>query len=157
MGALLITPSKDRNRRFLLLPNLWIHHFEAALKEYDIHTISPQTAVDYIFRLLSEAPPYSEAKDVITALREAGMRVVVASNADDVHLFPVLERARIEPEFILSSEQVQSYKASQAVLRRRLRPPGYPIRADLVRGRQPQRGCDRCAQRRHADLLGAPL
>ena len=95
---------------FLAFADLWIHHFEAALKEYDIHTISPQTAVDYIFRLLSEAPPYSEAKDVITALREAGMRVVVASNADDVHLFPVLERARIEPEFILSSEQVQSYK-----------------------------------------------
>ena len=85
--------------------------FAHAFDKTDVD-LDPHAALTHIFGLLAQAPPYAEAHEVVGTLRAAGIRVAVASNADDVHLYPALERAGLarQAEVILTSEAVRSYK-----------------------------------------------
>jgi 2-haloalkanoic acid dehalogenase type II len=63
-----------------------------------------------MFDLLSRAEAYAEVNEVLAGLRRAGLTLLVASNADDRHLYPALEREGIEVDHVISSEAVRSYK-----------------------------------------------
>ena len=70
----------------------------------------PQDAFLHMFDLLANAEAYPEVGEVLAALRAAGLTLAVASNADDRHLYPALERSGIEVDHVISSEAVRSYK-----------------------------------------------
>ena len=97
---------------FFSFAETWTLHFRHAFAQTNVHTVTPNQAMDYIFDLLAQAPPYAEVAEVLSALRARGLRLVLASNADDAHLDPALERHGIRDhmEAIISSEAVRSYK-----------------------------------------------
>ena len=98
--------------RFFSFAETWSQHFQYAFDETKQTTVTADHATAHIFDLLSEAPPYAEVREVLQALRERDIRLVVASNADDAHLHPALDRHGIREhmEVVISSEAVRSYK-----------------------------------------------
>jgi 2-haloalkanoic acid dehalogenase type II len=89
---------------------VWPHHFQHAFDATGVDTIGTDTAMTHLFALLSKAPAYVEVEEVLPALRRAGFTVAVASNADDAHLYPVLQNAGIDVDMVVTSESVRSYK-----------------------------------------------
>ncbi len=97
-------PSFDR------FAEAWPHHFRHAFDATGVDTIGPDVAMSHLFALLSAAPAYEEVSDVLPELRRAGFTVVVASNADDAHLYPALQNAGIDVDMVVTSESLRSYK-----------------------------------------------
>ncbi|MEE9276798.1 MAG: HAD family hydrolase [Dehalococcoidia bacterium] len=95
---------------FYSFAEVWPRHFRRAFAATGIEGIDPRAALDYVFALMSRAPVYDEVPQVVAAVRRAGFSIAVASNADDVHLFPALELGGIKAELVVSSENVRSYK-----------------------------------------------
>jgi 2-haloalkanoic acid dehalogenase type II len=95
---------------FFPMAETWPRFFEHAFREAGIETPHPHDAFLHMFDLLANARPYQEVHEVLQALQRAAIPVVVASNADDVHLQPALERNGIEAAHVLSSEELRSYK-----------------------------------------------
>ena len=95
---------------FASFAETWVHHFQHAFTQSAVDAVAPQEALAHVFDLLSRAPAYPEAADVVDTLRQAGYQIGVASNADDAHLYPALEHAGIRADFVLSSEAVRAYK-----------------------------------------------
>ncbi len=95
---------------FFPMAETWPRFFEHAFAEAGIETLDHHDAFLHMFDLLAAAEPYEEVSEVLAALRSAAIPVVVASNADDAHLLPALERHRIEVDHVLSSEGLRSYK-----------------------------------------------
>ena len=95
---------------FYRMAQTWPRFFEHAFSKAAIESIAPVEAFQHLFDLLAEADAYPEVQDVLTGLRERDVTVVVASNADDVHLRPALERRGITSDYVISSEEVRSYK-----------------------------------------------
>lgn len=88
----------------------WPFFFGEAFKHHSVETIPPATAFQHLWDELSVAPAYPEVAHVFAELQERGYRVAIGSNADDDHLEHALEKAGIEVEMVLSSEEAQSYK-----------------------------------------------
>lgn len=122
----------------------WSRNFERAFAGHGVDRIHPQQAVRHLFHLLSRAPAYPEVAGVFTALRAAGVRVAVASNADNVHLHSALETACIKADVVLSSEAVRSYKPRRPFFDALLARLGLPPDRVLYVGDSPT-----------ADLIGA--
>ena len=97
---------------FLTFAETWTQHFQHAFRQTEVQGVDAGCATDYVFQLLSQAPLYEEVTEVLTTLRDRGLRLVVASNADNAHLNPALEQPGIREhlELIISSETVRSYK-----------------------------------------------
>jgi 2-haloalkanoic acid dehalogenase type II len=98
--------------RFFSFAETWSLHFQHAFAETNVDAVSAEHATAHIFDLLAQAPPYAEVAGVLADLRARGLRLVIASNADDAHLDPALERHGIleHMEVAISSEAVRSYK-----------------------------------------------
>ncbi len=88
----------------------WPYFFSEAFKHHSVETIPPATAFQHLWDELSVAPAYPEVAPVLAELGRRGYRVAIGSNADDDHLLHALDRAGIEVETVLSSEEAQSYK-----------------------------------------------
>ena len=88
----------------------WPHFFSEAFKSHAVESIPPAAAFQHLWDELALAPAYPEVADVFSELERRGYRVAIGSNADDDHLEHALERAGIEVEMVLSSEEAQSYK-----------------------------------------------
>jgi 2-haloalkanoic acid dehalogenase type II len=97
---------------FFSFAETWTQHFDHAFDSTSVQGIDPEHATGYMFELLAQAPPYEEVGEVLTGLRARGLRLLVASNADDAHLEPALARTGIleHVEIVISSEAVRSYK-----------------------------------------------
>ncbi len=95
---------------FSAFADTWPQYFAHAFRETGVEGVDPDAALGHMFDLMSVAPAYDEALEVIAALQSAGLTVAVASNADDVHLGPALSNAGIDVGLVLSSEGVRSYK-----------------------------------------------
>jgi 2-haloalkanoic acid dehalogenase type II len=98
--------------RFFSFAESWTAHFEAAFSEAQVEGIAARDATEFLFDLLGQAPPYDEVRQVLDGLRSRGLRIAVASNADDAHLNPALDRHGIRElvDTVISSEGVRSYK-----------------------------------------------
>ena len=116
---------------FLPMAETWPRFFRAAFGQTKIDQPDPHDAFLHMFDLLARAEVYPEVNDVLSALRGTGLTLVVASNADDRHLYPALERGGIEVDHVISSEAVRSYKPRRpffdAVARRAGYEPGQII------------------------------
>ena len=88
----------------------WPAFFERAFSQAEVEQVRHDAAFQHIWELMQAAPAYPEAHDVLAGLRARGYRIAVASNADDAHLLPALERAGMETDLVLSSEGARSYK-----------------------------------------------
>jgi len=88
----------------------WPYFFGEAFKHHSVETIPPAAAFQHLWDELSIAPAYPEVVPVFAELAERGYRIAIGSNADDDHLEHALEKAGIEVELVLSSEEAQSYK-----------------------------------------------
>ena len=95
---------------FLPMAETWPRFFRTAFEKTRIDQPDPEDAFLHMFGLLARAEVYAEVNEVLTALRGAGLTLVVASNADDRHLYPALERGGIEVDHVITSEAVRSYK-----------------------------------------------
>ena len=95
---------------FSPMAETWPRFFRAAFQKTEIEQPDPHEAFLHMFDLLARAKAYAEVNEVLAALRAAGLTLAVASNADDVHLYPALERQGIEVDHVISSESVRSYK-----------------------------------------------
>lgn len=97
---------------FFSFAETWTQHFRHAFEQTDVDAVAADHATGFLFELLSRAPAYEEVPEVLTQLRARGLRLVVASNADDSHLTPALQRHGLhkEVEVVISSEAVRSYK-----------------------------------------------
>ncbi len=95
---------------FFPMAETWPSFFEHAFREAGIESPHHHDAFLHMFDLLANAEPYQEVHEVLSALQSASIPVVVASNADDVHLQPALQRHGIAAEHVLSSEGLRSYK-----------------------------------------------
>ena len=107
---------------FIPFAESWTSHFAHAFRETDVEGLAPRAATGFLFDLLAQAQPYPEVAGVIDALRTGarrsgswggrGLKIVVASNADDAHLDPALDRFGIRGlvDAVISSEAVRSYK-----------------------------------------------
>ena len=102
---------------FIPFAESWTSHFDHAFGETAVEGLPPHEATDFLFDLLSQAQPYAEVVEVVRGLRDASprgraLKIVVASNADDAHLDPALDRAGIRDlvDGVISSEGVRSYK-----------------------------------------------
>ena len=102
---------------FIPFAESWTSHFAHAFRETAVEGVAPRDATGFLFDLLAQAQPYEEAMEVIDALRDGsprgrGLKIVVASNADDAHLDPALDRCGIGGlvDAVISSEGVRSYK-----------------------------------------------
>ena len=89
---------------------IWRRHFVHAFAETGVAEMEPEHAVAHLFDQLSQASAYPEVVDVLTTLHGAGIRLAVASNADDAHLLPTLARAGITIDTVFSSESLRGYK-----------------------------------------------
>lgn len=122
----------------------WPRFFAHAFAQAGIDRPHHREAFDYIFDRLSQAEAYEEAREVITRLRAAGVPVVVASNADDAHLLPALERTGIEVDAVFSSEGLRSYKPRRPFFEAVARELGQTAESVLYVGDSP-----------YADVTGA--
>ncbi len=100
---------------FVPFAESWTTHFAHAFRETAVEGLPPTEATGFLFDLLARAQPYPEAAEVIRELRDAaprGFKLVVASNADDAHLAPALDRSGIRGlvDAVISSEGVRAYK-----------------------------------------------
>ena len=102
---------------FIPFAESWTTHFAHAFRETGVEGLAPRKATDFLFDLLAQAQPYEEVAEVIDALctgapRAQGLKIVVASNADDAHLDPALDRSGIRGlvDAVISSEGVRAYK-----------------------------------------------
>ena len=102
---------------FIPFAESWTTHFAHAFRETAVEGLAAREATDFLFDLLAQAQPYEEVVAVIDALRSGapgghGLKIVVASNADDAHLDPALDRCGIRGlvDAVTSSERVRSYK-----------------------------------------------
>ena len=97
---------------FFSFAESWTAHFEVAFTQTKVTGIAPGEATGFLFDLLAQAPVYDEVHEVISGLRARGLQLAVASNADDAHLEPALERHGIRElvDAVISSEGVRSYK-----------------------------------------------
>lgn len=95
---------------FLPMAETWPRFFRAAFEKSKIDQPHHHDAFLHMFDLLSRAEAYAEVNEVLAALRRTGLTLLVASNADDRHLYPALEREGIEVDHVITSEAVRSYK-----------------------------------------------
>ena len=100
---------------FIPFAESWTAHFAHAFRETAVEGLPAREATDFLFDLLAQAQPYPEVVEVIDALhsgapRGRGLKIVVASNADDAHLDPALDRCGIRGlvDAVISSEGVCS-------------------------------------------------
>ena len=96
-GRNLERPLEGPEPTFRPFSETWPYFFGEAFKHHSVETIPPATAFQHLWDVLSIAPAYPEV-------------IAIGSNADDDHLEHALERAGIEVEMVLSSEEAQSYK-----------------------------------------------
>ncbi len=95
---------------FFPMAQTWPRFFRTAFAQSKIHRPDPQDAFLHMFGLLARAEVYAEVHQVLETLRVNKLTLVVASNADDRHLYPALARGGIEVDYVISSEAVRSYK-----------------------------------------------
>ena len=148
---------------FIPFAESWTTHFAHAFRETAVEGLAAREATDFLFDLLAQAQPYEEVVAVIDALRSGaprgrGLKIVVASNADDAHLDPALDRCGIRGlvDAVISSERVRSYKPRRPFFDAIAAWAGVGGRG-AVRRRQPPGRRHRRPRRRHGVVLGAPL
>ena len=136
---------------FVSFAESWPTHFAHAFRETAVDGLPPAEATGFLFDLLGRAQPYPEVAEVIGALRDAaprggGLKIVVASNADDAHLDPALDRSGIRAlvDAVISSEGVRSYKPRRPFFEAVRAWAGVEARQVLYVGDSP-----------HADVTGA--
>ena len=95
---------------FLPMAETWPLFFRSAFEKSKIDRPHHHDAFLHMFDLLSRAEAYAEVNQVLAALRRTGLTLLVASNADDRHLYPALEREGIDVDHVITSEAVRSYK-----------------------------------------------
>ena len=95
---------------FYRFAEIWPQHFKYAFENTKVSNITPETALAFFFDQLSQAPAYEESWEILLAIQKAGYRTAIASNADDAHIYPVLRRAGIHVDLVVTSESVKSYK-----------------------------------------------
>ncbi len=95
---------------FATMAVLWRGYFAEAFRRTGVERITPADAQQHLFNGLSRAPAYPDAAPVVRELRARGVRLMIASNADDAHLQPALEQAGLHTLPVLSSEGARVYK-----------------------------------------------
>ena len=103
-------PLEGPEPKFRPFSETWPHFFGEAFKHHSVETIPPAAAFQHLWDVLSVAPAYPEVAEVFSTLKQRCYRIAIGSNADDDHLEHALERAGVEVEMVLSSEEAQSYK-----------------------------------------------
>ena len=92
----------------------WPLFFDYTFELWKVEGIGSQAATDFLFDELGQAAAYEESRAVVDQLREAGLTIAVASNADDSHLIAALEGAAITADVVVSSERARAYKPRRA-------------------------------------------
>ena len=150
---------------FIPFAESWTTHFAHAFRETAVEGVAPREATDFLFDLLAQAQPYEEVvaghRRAARRVRRAGagLKIVVASNADDAHLDPALDRCGIRGlvDAVISSESVRSYKPRRPFFDAIADWAGVKRGRGALRRRQPPGRRHRRPRRRHGVVLGAPL
>jgi 2-haloalkanoic acid dehalogenase type II len=74
----------------------------------------PAAAVDFLSASLADWPPFADTGPALRRLRAAGFRLGILSNIDDDLLAATLRHFPVDFDFVLTAQQVGSYKPAPA-------------------------------------------
>ena len=83
-------------------------------------------AVSGLADSFARLPPASEAKATLAALRSAGLRIGILTNASASTLARIVDTASVEVDYLLSADEVQRFKPDPAVYQLALDASGSP-------------------------------
>ena len=128
---------------FITTWEIWRRQFAWVFEDQGLEG-DPAAGADLFREVLSHAPAYPDAREVVDALDAAGYRLALLSNADEDFLQSAVSHNRLRFSVIQSSESLRNYKPHRAVFDETCRRLGCEPSEVLYVGDSPQ-----------ADVLGA--
>ena len=128
---------------FITTWEIWRRQFAWVFEDQGLEG-DPAAGADLFREVLSHAPAYPDAREVVDALDAAGYRLALLSNADEDFLQSAVSHNRLRFSVIQSSESLRNYKPHREVFDETCRRLGCEPAQVLYVGDSPQ-----------ADVLGA--
>ena len=128
---------------FITTWEIWRRQFAWVFEDQGLEG-DPAAGADLFREVLSRAPAFPDAREVVDALDAAGYRLALLSNADEDFLQSAVSHNRLRFSVIQSSESLRNYKPHRAVFDETCRRLGCEPAQVLYVGDSPQ-----------ADVLGA--
>ena len=140
---------------FITTWEIWRRQFAWVFEDQGIEG-DPAAGADLFREVLSHAPAFPDAREVVDALDAAGYRLALLSNADEDFLQSAVSHNRLRFSVIQSSESLRNYKPHRAVFDETCRRLGCEPARGAVRRGLPAGGCPGRGPRRTARSLAAP-